>query len=287
MSVIEDLYLVLHAQHEASVNRVKEALDCDMPSKLAREVPVFINSALVGKISDPSALRDVLMGDAPDRLHATTARLDRCLALCETACTAVSERTGGRIHLTARRFRYTFGTRLRQQGAGPEIIAHALDQSDTQNVSTYTMNTAQEAVIIDRIIGPKLAPFAQAFRGTLVKSERDAIRGDDPRSRVPNHRQEGVGTCGNYSFCASGFRACYTCRHFQPWLDGPHEDVLNELYEEKERAAAAGCSHEVINGTDRLILAVEQCVSLCRQAKADPRTVAQLSGRSQRALIDG
>ena len=49
---------------------------------------------------------------------------------------------------------------------------------------------------------------------------------------------------------------------------GPHKEVLRELYAEKERAAEAGCSREVVNANDRLILAVEHCIALCEEAKA-------------------
>ena len=268
LPVIEDLYLTLYAQHQASVARVIVALGCDVPVDLLQEIPVFVNSAVLDNIRDPAALRDILMGDAPDRLHAPNrtlkSKLDRSLA----ACTAKSERTGERIRVSAMRFRYTRGTNLRRAGFGAEVIADLLDHSDTQNVTTYTENTVQETEIINRLVGPKLALFAQACAGTLVNSEREAIRGDDPGSRVPNHKQEAVGTCGNYSFCASGYRACYTCHHYQPWVDGPHEEVLTELYAEKERAADAGCAREVVNANDRLILAVEHCVTLCEEAKA-------------------
>ena len=268
LPVIEDLFLTLSAQHQASVTKVNEALRCAVPADLAQQIPIFINSVMLNEIPDLAALRAILMGDAPDRLHAPTGHLRQRLMVCEAACTARSERTGERIHLTAMRFRYTRGTNLRREGFGAEDIAYALDQSDMQQVSLYTENTVQETEIINRVIGPKLAPFAQACMGTLVSSEREAIRGDDPRSRVPNTNQEGVGTCGNFGFCAAGYRACYTCHHFQPWVDGPHEGVLKELYEEKERAAEAGCAREVVNANDRLILAVEHVVALCGEAKA-------------------
>ena len=286
-SAPEDLHLILRAQHHDSVARVKQALGCDVPADLEQQVPVFINSNVLKEIRNSAALREILMGDAPDRLHAKTAHLTYCLNRCEAACAARSERTGERIHLVARRFRYTRGTNLRREGFGAEVIAELLDHSDTQNVSVYTENTVQEAGIINHTIGAKLAPFAQACMGTLVDSERDAIRGDVPGSRVPNHQQEAVGTCGNFSFCASSFRACYTCNHFQPWVDGPHEDVLHELYKEKERAAAAGCAREVVNADNRLILAVEDCVALCAKTKASKCNAAQPHEEPGQVLIDG
>ena len=275
LRVIEDLYLVLRAQHRASVARVEKVLGCDVPVDLEQQVPIFINSIVLDEIGDEAELRDFLTGPAPDRLHAKNQSLESILKHCNKTCTAKSERTGESTHMTASRFRYTRATNLRRQGFGPEFIGFELDHSDTQQVRVYTENTVHEAEEINRLVGHQLAPFAQACMGTLVDSERDAIRGDDPRSRVPNHRQEAVGTCGNYGFCASGFRACYTCHHFQPWVDGPHKDVLTELYEEKKRVDEAGCAREVVNANDRLILAVEHCVALCDEAKASRGEVAQ------------
>lgn len=164
---------------------------------------------------------------------------------------------------------------MRREGFSAFVIAELLDHSDIQNVEVYTKNTAQEAVVINELVGSKLAPFAQACLGTLVTFEREAIRGDDPHSRIPNHLQHPIGTCGNYGFCASGFKACYTCRFFQPWLDGPHEEVLRELYTEKDRARAVGCAEEVVNADDRLILAVEDCVARCKAAKEEASVVAE------------
>ena len=275
LPVIEDLYLTLRAQHRANVSRVEQTVGCAVPVDLAQQIPIFINSAVLDEIPDLAALRDILLGNAPDRLHARRSLLRYHLERCMAACTVKSARTGEPIHLTATRLRYTRGTNMRREGFGPHEIALALDHSDTQQVSVYVDNTVQEAEIINRLTGSRLAPFAQACMGTLVNSEREAIRGDDPRSRVPNGKQQGVGTCGNHGFCAAGYRACYTCHHFQPWVDGPHEDVLNELYEEKHRTADSGCAREVVNANDRLILAVEHVVSLCKKAKAAKGLEAQ------------
>ena len=268
LPAIEDLYLVLVAQHTESVAKVCATVGSKLDVDIHGQVPVFLNERELASIHDLRDLRAALMGAAPDRLHVPTSELTRLLKFCEEACAAKSERTGKTIRLLSTRFRYTRGTKLRREGFGAEIIAELLDHSDTQQTSVYTENTADEAAIIDRHVGARLAPFAQACMGTLVNSEREAIRGDDPRSRVPNQNQEAVGTCGNYGFCVSGYRACYTCHHFQPWVDGPHESVLDELYGERRRASDAGCAREIVNANDQLILAVEHCVALCREAKA-------------------
>jgi hypothetical protein len=268
LAILEDLYLVLQRQHAQSVAAMSTAVRQAIDPDLVGEVPIFLNRERLKNVEGVDALRQLLLGDTPDVLHATTDSLHSALQRCGRACLARSERTGEFIRLSASRFRHTRGTKLRREGFGPFVIAELLDHSDIQNVRVYTDNTAQEAVVIDELIGAQLAPFAQACLGRLVRSEREAIRGDDPRSRVPNGRQNAVGTCGNYSFCASGFRACYTCYHFQPWLHGPHEEVLADLYVEKERTRQAGCAEVIVNANDQLILAVEHCVLMCEQAKA-------------------
>ena len=267
LAVIEDLYLVLRQQHRRSVASIEALIGRVLEPQLSEEVPVFVNLAEVPDSASRDEIFELLLGSRPDVLHAKTSALASALQRCARASTARSERTGEFIRLTATRFRHTRGTKLRREGFGPFVIAELLDHSDIQNVKVYTENTAQEAVAIDKLIGAQLAPFAQACMGRLVRSERDAIRGDDPLSRVPNHLQNAVGTCGNYGFCASGFRACYTCFHFQPWIHGPHHEVLDELYEERTRARQAGCADVVVNANDLLILAVEHCLQLCTEAK--------------------
>jgi len=121
---------------------------------------------------------------------------------------------------------------------------------------------------IDEIMSPVLAPLAQAFAGKLIASERDALRANDPHSRVRNEKSNIVGNCGTHAFCASGFRACYTCLNFQAWRDAPHEEVLEELLVERKRQEDWGVSPNVIQSTDLLVLAVQQVILMCNQAKS-------------------
>lgn len=278
LAVIEDLFLILNQQHKRSVAAVEAAIGGPLDSGLREEVPIFLNYEVLKGVDQATQVRDHLLGARPDRLHAPTYLTSSAFQRIAKLCTARSERTGKCIRISPMRFRRTRGTKLRREGFGPFVIAELLDHSDIQNVRVYTENTAQEAVVIDQLIGAQLAPFAQACMGKLVGSEREAIRGDDPRSRVPNEGQHTVGTCGSYNFCASGFRACYTCYHFQPWVDGPHEEVLAGLYAEKERTRTAGCARVVVDANDQLILAVEHCVLLCKEAKSLAPPIQQIEG---------
>ncbi len=179
----------------------------------------------------------------------------------------ISERSGRPIHLNPNRFRYTLGTNLASEGKGVYVIAEALDHSDTQNAGVYVKNIPDIVSRIDKAVALELAPYAQAFRGVLIPSEKQARRGNDPASRISNGNGN-VGSCGSHGFCgALAPLACYTCAHFQPWLDGPHEEVLDGLIQERDRVVELTGDLKVASANDRLIYAVSDVIHRCRVAK--------------------
>lgn len=187
--------------------------------------------------------------------------------------TVISERTGKPINIHARRFRYTLGTRAAMEGAGELVIAELLDHTDTQNAGVYVEARPEIIERIDKAVAMQLAPLAQAFCGVIIDDERNGTRGDDPTSRVIDPQSDPslnpVGTCGKYGFC--GFAApvaCYTCRNFQPWLDGPHEAVLDRLIKEREDIATKTADLRIASVNDRTILAVADVVRRCREIRA-------------------
>ncbi|MEW8419010.1 MAG: site-specific integrase [Candidatus Thiodiazotropha endolucinida] len=184
-------------------------------------------------------------------------------------CPVISEVTGEPLLISPRRFRYTFGTSCARKGLRGIYLAAALTHSDTQNIECYVENTAEQSALIDELMNGPLNVVAQALAGTLVDTEADAVRGDDPRFRVKNDQLKNVGTCGSFEFCASGYRSCYTCRRFQPWLDAPHKEVLDEIQTERRVMVKAGCSDLVIQSSDRLILAVGKVIELCELRTAE------------------
>ncbi|NVO05036.1 MAG: site-specific integrase [Rhodoferax sp.] len=266
LSVPEDLYLVLDNQSKASQAYVEQALGKKLPSALKKEIPVFLAEDRVRVLEDIQDLEKRLK-ETPDMLHMTEKKAAETLQSVSVKNKAKSERTGEFINFTSRRFRYTKGTNLARRGISGVALAHALDHSDTQNVDVYTANTEEMAVQIDKVMAPILAPLAQAFAGVLIDSERDALRANDPHSRVKNTNANTIGNCGTHAFCASGYRACYTCVNFQPLRDAPHQEVLDVVIEERSRQVSLGISSSVIQATDRLLLAVQQVVLLCNEAK--------------------
>jgi integrase len=203
--------------------------------------------------------------------HQTGGALGHNLANTWAQLDVRSERTGEPLNISPIRFRRTFGTRAAQEGHGELVIAELLDHSDTQNVGVYVAAVPEIAARIDRAIALQMAPLAQAFKGVLITDESEAIRGRDPTSRILDPRidinMKPMGSCGQHSFCGlNAPLACYTCHHFQPWLDGPHEAVLDHLLTKRERLLAT-TDERIASVNDATILAVAQVIDLCRQAR--------------------
>ena len=119
---------------------------------------------------------------------------------------------------------------------------------------------------IDRAMAVYLAPVAQAFAGQLIEDESQARRKGDPRSKIvtPEAMAHPVGNCGSFGFCgANAPIACYTCRNFQPWKDGPHEAVLESLLQERKRVYEATGDLTIASINDRTIFACAEVVRRC------------------------
>ncbi|WP_367598301.1 site-specific integrase [Pseudomonas fulva] len=222
------------------------------PSK--RKLPVATTSELIAALPT-------------DILHIRTQVFTDTLTKTVESLGVISERTNDALHVFAKRFRYTLGSRAAREGVSKYVIAELLDHSDTQHVDVYTENAPEHLKKIDEALGFQLAVYAQAFAGNLVDSELDALRGSDPSSRV-KHRKCGVGTCGNFSYCGMNApRPCYTCVNFQPWVDGPHEELYIELIEEREQILAETGDLAVAAVLDRTIVAVAEVIRKCDERK--------------------
>lgn len=205
--------------------------------------------------------------------HRTSKALSVDLKDALNKLNVISERTGESLHITATRFRRTLGTRAAMEGHGELVIAELLDHTDTQNVGVYVQATPEIVERIDRAMAMHLAPLAQAFAGVIIVDESEATRKGDPASRICDPRidpsMKPMGNCGKYGFCGSlAPISCYTCRSFQPWLDGPHEAVLDHLISERERLLI-GSDARIASINDRTILAVAEVVHRCEAIRAE------------------
>lgn len=193
-------------------------------------------------------------------------------AICDSI--QPKSREGTSLRITPTRLRHTKGTDLARAGLPSNLIAWLLDHSTSRSAEIYIDNLPEHAAEIDHAVStsPTLQRFASAFRGTLVDSEEDAIAGNDPNSRLA-YRGKNAATCGHLKQCGldGGIpHACYPCSHFQPWLDGPHEEFLNELQEERASLVTAlGEDSPVAKRRDKLIGAVQRVIYLCDVRRAE------------------
>jgi hypothetical protein len=181
---------------------------------------------------------------------------------------------GKALRLSPRRLRYSFATRLVQEGASIQEVADALDHSSTEHVHVYFNARSDLVRRLDQKLALVLAPIAQAFMGTLIRGEQEAIRGNDPRSRIRHYSGtrealEPVGSCGSFGFCGLlAPVACYTCNHFQAWLGAPHEAVLQDLEQRREHKLEEGADPRWVQLYDETILAVALVILRCGEMHA-------------------
>lgn len=263
-AITEDLYLLLMNLISHQIKEIEAVLNVKLSDEYRGYVPLFLDP----KVKLDRELTIKLLSS--DYLHAPAIFLsNQLLRSFSRKQRAISERTGDIIVLSSRRFRHTRGTNIGRRGYGVEVIAEALDHSDTQNVKVYTENTPDTVQYIDEVVGKQLAPLANAFMGRVIESLEQGERGADPTALIPNDSNEAVGACGTNDFCVNGYESCYVCHKFRPLIDAPHEAVLKSLYKQKEQRLKETGSVEYANVKDRLILAVEQVVQECKRIKSE------------------
>jgi len=164
------------------------------------------------------------------------------------------------------RFRYTFGTRMAEEGSSKLVIAERLGHADLQSVDCYVSASPKIVESYDRALSQFLAPLAQAFKGQIVQDEVHSTHQGAPGSRIHDFRvtTDGLGSCaGKGTGC--GFNkpvACYSCFRFEPWLDAPHEKVLHRLVADRQKWSLDGRMAAI---NDEPIRAIKEVISLCAQ----------------------
>ncbi|WP_257284852.1 site-specific integrase [Endozoicomonas sp. SESOKO1] len=264
-AISDELWIILDAHVKSILEIVKSKIAGCIPKQLYEEMPLFPDLQLFDGLSEID-LRKQLEGDF---LHMPTANANQMIAKVIEVSEIHSERTGEILKASSRRFRYTKGTRAAREGFGELVIAELLDHSDTQHAKVYVQNIPEFAGKLDEAIGDLLVPYAKAFVGAIVDEESFAERGEDPASRV-RFKDASCGTCGGYSKCGANVPIpCYTCYHFQPWLNAPHESIYQFLVQERNRILDLTGDLQVASINDRTIAAVTEVISQCNARKEE------------------
>ncbi|MEL0603828.1 site-specific integrase [Pseudoalteromonas undina] len=273
-SIGEDLAMVLKSQAEHSIKFIETHFSIKLGLKEKAIIPVFLKTKVVKELSSFEEFKK-RQAERPDiycmNKNGEAKNIIRKISkLCPLKTSRIKiDGEYGDLHINPRRFRYTHATNMQMQGASDIVIAEELGHSDTQQVKVYTEFNEEIAEHIDDALAPSLTPLAQAFSGTLLDSEKDAVRANDPRSRINNDDGDTVGNCGKFGFCANGAIHCYTCNKFQPWVNAQHEKVLMIVETDRDRKRKLGASEFVLQAQNRTIDAIKVVIQRCKLRKEE------------------
>jgi hypothetical protein len=175
--------------------------------------------------------------------------------------------------------RHTRARQLARQGVPKHMLSHWLGHTSEKSLDAYYNDPAEEARQLDEAMAPVLAPLAMAFAGTLIDSDDQATRASDPTSKLEfacAGELQSVGRCGKHSFCATTSVPipCYRCKHFEPLVDAPHQEVLEALVQrqtaEQQMLRIGGLRNLLIPiDLSADIRAVENCIARCNAHKIE------------------
>jgi hypothetical protein len=110
-------------------------------------------------------------------MHRTGSDIGMLLKSALNKLELTSHRTGEDLKGNPRRFRYTFATRMVDEGASPTQLAIGLGHSDLQQVGVYYETRADQVERLDAALAVALGPIADAFMGRIVDDASDAVNG--------------------------------------------------------------------------------------------------------------
>ncbi|WP_043283583.1 site-specific integrase [Paraburkholderia oxyphila] len=250
---------------------VQEYITVLSTSGWPEDSPLFPDSAVMTFGQKKRTADDIFFG------HCTGDALTKVFAAALNPIAPPTQRLNYEpMPLAPRRFRYTFGTRLAEEGASKVVIADRLGHVDLQQVGVYVQATPKIVENIDAAMGKQLAPLAHAFKGQLVEGEEQSTQRGALGSRIIDFRvsKDPVGSCAGRGCGFSKPDACYTCFKFEPWLDAPHEKVYHRLME--QRNAHAG-DERIAAINDDAIRAVQEVMAECAAVKAQRENAEQES----------
>ncbi len=197
-----------------------------------------------------------------------------------SAKTDSKNRNSQPLHVNPRRFRYTLGTELVRKGVPATVAAHLMDHSSLDSLKIYEKSIPDHAIPINKAMALSMKPLVRMFSGEAVDRELDARGGDRPHQTRILFNGRGTATCGIDRQCGLNQipRCCYTCNHFQPWLEGPHEPLLEVLLDERQQRFELLGPSEMVGVNDLTIYAVVEVIQRCQlrrqelAAKSAPST---------------
>ncbi|MFZ0547514.1 MAG: tyrosine-type recombinase/integrase [Candidatus Promineifilaceae bacterium] len=156
----------------------------------------------------------------------------------------ISPRSGERLHLNPRRFRYTLATHLAEEGVSRFHLAQVLDHTDLNYVAVYTETTSTIAIQVATATDAFLEPLVHRFLGKIVDTidkpafpdmpVNQLVPAAAPHLTLPVLNTGGIGVCGR-DVTRDGLcrlfppLSCYLCPSFAALRTGPHQELMASI----------------------------------------------------------
>ncbi len=265
-----DLRDVLASYKNYTLERLKNEQPTVCWDKAIKNVPIL---RAIGRTWDKAVILDdpnlyELENYPQERFHMSDPSMKGLLNRIEKMSGfPISERTLKTISISSHRFRYTLGSDMARENYGSHAIAAALGHNGIRSVGRYIKTSPQMGKRLDSKMKTELALVVNAFQGEIIPKPDDNTK-ESTVAKTIYGGSGAIATCGSgYSCHLDAPFSCYTCSKFQPWVEGPHEEVLTRLETRRDRVVLEGGDSAVVTSFDRPILAVAQVIEKIRNIK--------------------
>lgn len=165
------------------------------------ELPIFMD---LDKIMETKGIEGFLSDVTTDFFHMKNSVMSKLLKRFPSKFDVRSERTNSYIELNARRFRYTLGSRLANEGASIEVIAKALDHKSAKSSMIYIKNNPDNVHDIDKRLSAFFNPLSNILMGVKIEENKNFfIKYVLDSFLLSDNTKEEL--------------KCLTCKSFNPW----------------------------------------------------------------------
>lgn len=195
------------------------------------------------------------------------------------AASIISPRTGKLLHLSPLRLRHTFGTRHSDQGTPAKLLAELLDHSCQGSSIYYVKSTSNMVARLNHALGEN-----QQFTGVIHRflGRVEPRTGAESPESVVAGATPTLKNLGGIGFCGAGYLcqlypplSCYVCPKFVAWMDGPHQQMLDEIHAHVRalRQRSGNPSDRIPNQLGEVMEAIQAVlvqIDNCRKGSNEP-----------------
>lgn len=200
----------------------------------------------------------------------------------------MSPRTGQPLVMNARRFRFSIGTYMAEEGASIFHIAEILDHTDTQNVRVYVETVSSIADPVARATDAALIPLVHRFQGKVLSGTDGSAPQDMRKQWIPAVAPHlgiarfdvgGIGHCGR-DVAKDGLCrllppvSCYLCPSFAALRAGPHREMLDSI-EAFLNGNQDTCDQRIRMQLEDVRIAIREVLDQLRERNDDPKQISR------------